>query len=80
MVFNDPDDDEYEDDDGDDAREYLGELAGSYWIYKGVANGDPLAFVQLYNETSRVDVVKAYAYNITYHKQRRKMERRIHGR
>ena len=80
VIFNDPDEDEYEADDGDGSAYYLGELSGQYWIFKGVANGDPAAFLRLYYDTSRVDVIKTYAYLITYHKERRKMERRIHGR
>lgn len=79
VVFNDPDEDEYEDYDNMSA-DYLGELNGQYWIFKGVAGGDPAAYLRLYYDTSRVDVIKTYAYLITFHKERRKMERRIHGR
>ena len=79
VIFNDPDDDEFEESENESAY-YLGELSGQYWIFKGVANGDPAAFLRLYYDTSRVDVIKTYAYLITYHKERRKMERRIHGR
>lgn len=79
-VFNDPDDDEYEETDGDESAYYLGEIVGSYWIFKGVAGGDPAAYLRLYYDTPRVDVIRTYAYTITYHKERRKMERRINGR
>lgn len=78
-VFNDPDDEEYEESD-DESAYFLGELSGQYWIFKGVAQGDPAAFLRLYYDTPRVDVIRTYAYTITYHKERRKMERRIHGR
>ena len=79
VIFNDPDEDEYEENENESAY-YLGELSGQYWIFKGVANGDPAAFLRLYYDTSRVDVIKTYAYLITYHKESRKLERRIHGR
>ena len=79
VIFNDPDDDEYEESENESAY-YLGELSGQYWIFKGAANGDPAAFLRLYYDTPRVDVIKTYAYLITYHKERRKLERRIHGR
>ena len=79
VVFNDPDEDEYETDE-DGSAYFLGELSGQYWIFKGAANGDPAAFLRLYYDTPRVDVIKTYAYLITYHKERRKLERRIHGR
>jgi hypothetical protein len=69
-VFNDPEDDEYEETDGDESAYYLGEIVGSYWIFKGVAGGDPAAYLRLYYD----------AYTITYHKERRKLERRINGR
>ena len=79
VIFNDPDDDEYEESE-DGSAYYLGELSGQYWIFKGAANGDPAAYLRLYYDTPRVDVIKTYAYLITYHKERRKLERRIHGR
>jgi hypothetical protein len=79
VIFNDPDDDEYEESE-DGSAYYLGELSGQYWIFKGAANGDPAVYLRLYYDTPRVDVIKTYAYLITYHKERRKMERRIHGR
>ena len=72
MIFNDPDDDEYEQEDEDGSAYYLGELSGQYWIFKGAANGDPAAYLRLYYDTPRVDVIKTYAYLITYHKERRK--------
>lgn len=79
VIFNDPDDEEYEESDESSAY-YLGELSGQYWIFKGAANGDPATYLRLYYDTARVDVVRTYAYLITYHKERRKMERRSHGR
>jgi hypothetical protein len=80
-VFNDPDDDEYEEDDESSAY-YLGQdLSKDYWIYKAIAKGDAIAFVKLYYETSRLDVVKILAYTMTFAKEKRKQERRIqHGR
>lgn len=80
-VFNDPDEDEYEEEDENWGVYYLGaDLAKNYWIFKGVAGGDATAYMRLYFDTPRIDVYKAYAYVVTFHKERRKMERRINGR
>jgi len=77
VVFNDPDDDEYEDEEDDGANYYLGEdLSKNYWIYKALAKGDAGTYLRLYYETSRVDVVQLLAYTITFAKERKKMERR----
>lgn len=71
-MFNDPDEDEYEEDE-DGAVYYLGkELNNSFWIFSNVANGDANSFLKLYYETSRVDVVKTLAYSLTYTKLRNK--------
>lgn len=76
-MFNDPDDDEYEDDEDDGASYYLGEdLSKNYWIYKALAKGDASTYLRLYYETSRVDVVQLLAYTVTFAKERKKMERR----
>lgn len=80
MVFNDPDEDEYESSE-DEAFELLGEeLHSSYWIFRNIAQGDVSVFLRLYNETPRLEVIKALAFKMTYHKERKRMERRIYGR
>lgn len=51
-----------------------------YYIYKGVANGNTTDFMNLYYNTSRVDVIQMYAFNVTYKKEQYNSERRRHGR
>lgn len=81
VVFNDPDDDEYEEEELG-AEYYLGEeLAQDYWIYKMIAKGDAGVHLKLFYETSRLDVYKMLAYTLTHAKEKSKLERRIrHGR
>jgi hypothetical protein len=72
VVFNDPDDDEYEEDEGESIY-YLGkELNSAYWIFDTIAKGNADTFLKLYYETSRTDVFKTLAYSRTYHKLRNK--------
>jgi len=79
VVFNDPDDKEYIDE--DTSEFYLNsELLSEYVIFKGAANGEPKTFIDLYFHTARVDVVKIYAFNLTYKKQQFKIERIKYGR
>lgn len=82
VVFNDPDDDEYEDDDEtENGSYYLGEeLNENYWMYKILAKGNADTFLRLYYETSRVDVIKILAYSATFAKERSKLERKKNGR
>jgi hypothetical protein len=73
VAFNDPDEDEYEEDDSYSSRYYLGEeFSQSYWIFSGVANGDVATFLKLYFETSRLEVVKTFAFSRTFHKLNKK--------
>ena len=66
VVFNDPDDDEFEEEEGE-ANYYLGsELSGAFWIFANVASGNVDTFLRLYYDTSRLDVIKALAYSQTY--------------
>lgn len=77
VIFNDPDDDEYEEEDLG-AEYYLGEeFSNDYWIYKLVAKGDAGVFLKLYYETSRLDVFRTLAYTLTLAKEKQKIERRI---
>lgn len=81
VVFNDPDDDEYEEEDEMTGLYYLGEeLNANYWMFKAIAKGDTATYLRLYYETSRVDVVRMLAYTITYAKERKQLERKINGR
>lgn len=81
VVFNDPDDDEYEEEDEMTGAYYLGdELNANYWIFKAIAKGDVSTYLRLYYETSRVDVIRMLAYTVTYSKERKLMERKINGR
>jgi hypothetical protein len=66
VVFNDPADDEYEEEESE-AQYYLGnDLSGAFWIFANVAGGNVDTFLRLYYDTSRVDVVKSLAYSQTY--------------
>lgn len=72
VVFNDPDDDEYEEEENRSAYYLDTELATSFWIYANVARGDVATYLKLYYETSRADVVKALAYAQTLYKLQKK--------
>lgn len=77
VIFNDPDDDEYEEEELG-AEYYLGEeLSDNYWIFKLIAKGDAGTYLKLFYETSRVDVFKTLAYTLTFAKEKSKIERRI---
>lgn len=72
VVFNDPDDDEFEEEENEAAYYLDANLSASFWIYANVAKGDINTYLKLYYETSRVDVVKAFAYSQTLHKLHKK--------
>ena len=79
VVFNDPDDKEYVEKDTSEA--YLdSDLLNEYIVFKGIANGEPRTFLELYYHTSRLDVIKIYAYNLTYKKQKFNIEKNYYGR
>lgn len=72
VVFNDPDDDEYEEEENE-SEYYLGkDLSSSFWIFGNVARGDVATYLRLYYETSRVDVIKSLAYSQTFNKLQKK--------
>lgn len=74
VVFNDPDDKEYLDEDTSEA--YLDtDLVNEYIIFRAVANGEPSTYLKLYYETSRLEVIKIYAFNLTYKKQKYNAEK-----
>lgn len=73
VVFNDPDDDEYVNDDEPLCIGYLGEeFIDKYVVFRNVANGDPATYIELYNNMSRVEMFRIYAMNLTYNKEKNK--------
>ena len=71
VVFNDPDDDKYVQDDEPLALRYLDEsIIDEYFVFRNIANGSTVEFNQLWNEVSRLQMYRLYAMNLTYHKER----------
>lgn len=79
VVFNDPDDDEFEEEDIGPEYYLDSELTHNYWIFKAVAKGDAGLYLKLIYETSRVDVFRAFAYAMTLAKEKKKQEKRINN-
>lgn len=76
VVFNDPDDDRYIEDDEPLAVGYLGDtFIEKYVIFRNAANGDPSVFKYLWNECSRVEMVQIYAMNLTFLKEKNKAQK-----
>jgi hypothetical protein len=72
VVFNDPDDDKYVEEEPL-ALLYLNEeILDEYFVFRNIANGDARQFKELYYHTSRLDMFKIYAMNLTYIKERNK--------
>lgn len=77
VVFNDPDDDRF--DDEPLCVGYLGdEFIDKYVIYRNIANGDPATYIDLYYNMSRVEMIRIYAMNLTFIKEKNKASK--HGR
>lgn len=73
VVFNDPDDEEYIDDEEPLGLLYLDEtIMDEYFVFRNIANGNSIEFRHLYFDTSRLDMFKIYAMNLTYMKERNK--------
>lgn len=71
VVFNDPDDDKYVEDDEPLALRYLDEsIMDEYFVYRNIANGSATEFTHLWNDVSRLKMFRIYAMNLTYHKER----------
>lgn len=71
VVFNDPDDDKYVDDDEPLALRYLDEsIMDEYFVFRNIANGSATEFTHLWNDVSRLNMFRIYAMNLTYHKER----------
>lgn len=71
IVFNDPDDDRYVQDEEPLALRYLDEsIIDEYFVFRNVANGSPSEFTHLWNEVSRLQMFRLYAMNLTYHKEK----------
>jgi hypothetical protein len=71
IVFNDPDDDKYVQDDEPLAMRYLDEsIMNEYFVFRNIANGSASEFHHLWNNISRLEMFKVYAMNLTYHKER----------
>jgi hypothetical protein len=71
IVFNDPDDDKYVQEDEPLALRYLDEsIMDEYFVFRNIANGSPFEFHHLWNNISRLDMFKVYAMNLTYMKER----------
>lgn len=71
VVFNDPDDDKYVDDDEPLALRYLDEsIMDEYFVFRNIANGSASEFTHLWNDVSRLNMFRIYAMNLTYHKER----------
>jgi len=71
VVFNDPDDDKYVQDDEPLALRYLDEsIIDEYFVFRNIANGSTVEFNHLWNEVSRLQMYRLYAMNLTYHKER----------
>lgn len=71
VVFNDPDDDKYVQDDEPLALRYLDEsIIDEYFVFRNIANGSTVEFTHLWNDVSRLQMFRLYAMNLTYHKER----------
>lgn len=71
VVFNDPDDDKYVEDDEPLALRYLDEsIMDEYFVFRNIANGSASEFTHLWNDVSRLNMFRIYAMNLTYHKER----------
>lgn len=76
VVFNDPDDDKYLDENEPLALLYLNEsILDQYFVFRNVANGDAAMYKELYYKTSRLELFQIYAMNATYNKERNQTKR-----
>ena len=70
VVFNDPDDDRYIDDEYPLSITYLSEdFISDYMIFRNIANGDIANYRYLINDISRLEMFRIYAMNLTYLKE-----------
>lgn len=70
IVFNDPDDDKYVDDDEPLCIVYLGEeFASDYMIFRNIAGGNVMQYKYLTEDISRLEMFRIYAMNLTYNKE-----------
>lgn len=70
MVFNDPDDDRFIDDDVPLSVTYLSDdFISDYMIFRNIANGDIANYRYLINDISRLEMFRIYAMNLTYIKE-----------
>lgn len=77
VVFNDPDDDRYVDDDEPLGQMYLDEsIMDEYFVFRNVANGNSREFHHLFFDVSRLQMFKIYAMNLAYMKERNKAKER----
>lgn len=75
VVFNDPDDDKFLEEEPL-ALLYLDEsILPEYFVFRNIANGNPQFYKELYYNTSRLELYKIYAMNLTYHKERNQTKR-----
>ena len=71
IVFNDPDDENYVEDDEPLGTRYMDEsIIDEYFIFRNIANGNPTDFAYLHNDCSRLEMFRMYAMNLTYQKEK----------
>jgi hypothetical protein len=81
VVFNDPDDDEYDEDEEPLAFRYMDEsIMDEYFVFRNVANGNPDTYANLYYSMSRLDLFRIYAMNLTFIKEKSKARERQSGK
>ena len=81
IVFNDPDDDRFVEDEEPLALAYLDEsIMDDYFVFRNIANGSASEYRYLCNEISRLQMFKIYAMNLTYIKERNKAQERRNGK
>ncbi len=69
VVFNDPDETEYLQDDGDNPLDYLDDTFTEKWtVYTWGAMAKPEAFTALWYDTPRYEVWQIIAMNMTHNK------------
>jgi len=79
IVFNDPDDDKYVDDDEPLCMVYLNEsFANDYMIFRNIAGGNVMQYKYLTCDISRLEMFRIYAMNLTYNKELN--QRKYNGR
>jgi hypothetical protein len=77
VVFNDPDDDRFIEDEEPLALRYLDEsIMDEYFVFRNVVNGNPAAYKDLYYTLSRLDLFRIYAMNLTFSKEKAKAKER----